>query len=90
MSGESEATVGISNMAAMPEPAKLVTSTLPVDSEPAGETPFQSPIEYNAPDDYHTQATDHVLTLWFNRNSLELTELLSESDSEAIDELGLL
>jgi hypothetical protein len=90
MSGESEATVGISNMAAMPEPAKLVTSTLPVDSEPAGETPFQSPIEYNAPDDYHTQATDHVLTLWFNRNSLELTELLSEIDSEAIDELGLL
>ena len=90
MSGESEAMVGISNMAALPEPAKLVTSTLPVDSEPAGETPFQSPIEYNAPDDYHTQATDHVLTLWFNRNSLELTELLRESDSEAIDELGLL
>ena len=90
MSGESEAMVGISNMAALPEPAKLVTSTLPVDSEPAGETPFQSPIEYNALDDYHTQATDHVLTLWFNRNSLELTELLSESDSEAIDELGLL
>jgi len=90
MSGESEAMVGISNMAALPEPAKLVTSTLPVDSEPAGETPFQSPIEYNALDDYHTQATDHVLTLWFNRNSLELTELLSERDSEAIDELGLL
>jgi hypothetical protein len=90
MSGESEATVGISNMAALPEPAKLVTSTLPIDGGAAGESLSQSPIEYNALDDYYTQTPDQVLTLWFNRNSLERRELLSESSSETIDELGLL
>ncbi|HIA63439.1 MAG TPA: hypothetical protein EYN93_11195 [Planctomycetaceae bacterium] len=74
----------------MTKPLNSLTATLPVDGTTATETPSLSPIEYNALDDYYTQATDQVLTLWFNRNSLELTELLSESSSETIDELGLL
>jgi len=89
MSGESEASVGIFSMAALPESAKSVTGTLSVDGGAAAEMPSHSPIEYNALDDYYTQTTDQVLTLWFNRNSLELTELLSESGFETIDKLGL-
>jgi hypothetical protein len=90
MSGESEAAVGIPNMFTSAEPVNSITVTMPVDRGVAGETSSLSPIEYNALDDYYTQATDHVLTLWFNRNSLEATELLSENSSEAIEELGLL
>jgi hypothetical protein len=90
MSGESEATVGISTVGTLTQPVNSFAATLPVDRAAAEATPAPSPIEYNALDDYYTQATDQVLTLWFNRNSLELTELLSESSSETIDELGLL
>jgi hypothetical protein len=89
MSGESEAVVGIPNMFTSAEPVNSVTAAMPVDRHAAPEPPSASPIEYNALDDYYTQATDHVLTLWFNRSSLEATELLSKISSEAIEELGL-
>jgi hypothetical protein len=85
MSGESEAAVGIPNMFTSAEPVNSITVTMPVDRGAAGETSSLSPIEYNALDDYYTQATDLVLTLWFNRNSLEATELLSENSSVAIE-----
>jgi hypothetical protein len=88
MSGESEATVGMSNRVTLMEPVNSVTVTPPVDSGTVEETLLPSPIEYNALDDYYTQATDQVLTLWFNRNSLELTELLTEGNSEAIVEFS--
>jgi hypothetical protein len=90
MSGESEAMVGISNVVTLTDPVNSVTAAMPVDKHATQETPSQSPIEHNALDDYYTQATDQVLTLWFNRNSLELTELLREDSSVGIEELGLL
>jgi hypothetical protein len=90
MSGESEAAVGMPNMFTSAEPVNSVTAPMPVDRHAAQEPPSPSPIEYNALDDYYTQATDQVLTLWFNRNSLELTELLREDSSVGIEELGLL
>lgn len=89
MSGESEAAVGIANMFTSAEPVNSVTAAMPVDRHAAQEPPSPSPIEYNALDDYYTQATDHVLTLWFNRSSLEAIELLSKISPEAIEELGL-
>tara|TARA_B110000438_G_scaffold210896_1_gene202958 strand:- start:596 stop:868 length:273 start_codon:yes stop_codon:yes gene_type:complete len=90
MSGESEAMVGISNVVTLTDPVNSVTAAMSVDKHATQETPSQSPIEHNALDDYYTQATDQVLTLWFNRNSWELTELLREDSSEGIEELGLL
>jgi hypothetical protein len=57
---------------------------MPVDSGVIQETPSQSRIEDNSLDDYYTQATDQVLTLWFNRNSLELTELVNEGIEELV------
>jgi hypothetical protein len=67
-------------------PVNLLTATPSVADDAAPQTTGQSPIEYNALDDYYTQATDQVLTLWFNRNSLERAELLNESNSEAVDD----
>ena len=86
MSSESEASVGIPNMFTLAAPVNLITAAMTVDSGVVQETPSQSRIEYNSLDDYYTQATDQVLTLWFNRNSLELPGLLNEG----IEELGLL
>jgi hypothetical protein len=86
MSSESEASVGIPNMFTLAAPVNSVTAAMPVDSGVIQETPSQSRIEDNSLDDYYTQATDQVLTLWFNRNSLEVTELLNEG----IEEFGLL
>lgn len=90
MSGESEATVEISSMAPVTEPVNLLRETVPDDNGAAREPLSESPIEYNAFDDYYTQATDQVLTLWFNRHAQELTELLNEYSSETIDDLGLI
>jgi hypothetical protein len=86
MSSESEASVGIPNMFTLAAPVNLITAAMTVDSGVVQEPPSQSRIEYNSLDDYYTQATDQVLTLWFNRNSLELPGLLNEG----IEELGLL
>ena len=90
MSGESEATVILSKMAFLTEPGDSIGVAMLVDDVTVREPPPQSPIEDNALDDYYTLATDQVLRLWFNRNSLELTELLSEGSSEGIEELELL
>mgnify|MGYP005636248763 FL=1 len=89
MFGESEEAVGMYNAFTLAEPVNLLTTVIPVASGATRETPFQSPIEHNALDDYYTQATDHVLTLWFNRHSLESTEQLSEGNSATAEELGL-
>jgi hypothetical protein len=90
MSGESEATVGIFNRVALMEPTNILMAAVPVDNVVVRDTLSESPIEYNALDDYYTRTADQVLTLWFNRYSLERTELLSESSSDTIDELELL
>jgi hypothetical protein len=84
MSSESEASVGMPNMFTLAAPVNLVTAAMPVDSGVIQETPSQSLIEDNSLDDYYTQATDQVLTLWFNRNSLELTELVNEGIEELV------
>jgi hypothetical protein len=84
MSSESEASVGIPNMFTLAAPVNSVTAAMPVDSGVIQETPSQSRIEDNSLDDYYTQATDQVLTLWFNRNSLELTELVNEGIEELV------
>jgi len=86
MSGESEAAIGRSMVNISTAPVNLLTATPSVADDAAPQTTGQSPIEYNALDDYYTQATDQVLTLWFNRNSLERAELLNESNSEAVDD----
>ena len=90
MSGESEAAVGLLNIFTSTEPADSLGAAMLMDSVTVRVSPPPSPIEYNALDDYYTLATDEVLTLWFNRNSLELTEMSNEGSSEGIEELGLL
>jgi hypothetical protein len=86
MSGESEAVVGISNTFILSEPADSFGGAMLVDSVTIREPPPQSLFEYNALDDYHTLATDQVLSLWFNGSSLELTELTNQARSEEIDD----
>jgi hypothetical protein len=86
MSGESEAAIGRSMVNILTAPVNLLTASTSVDDEAVPQTVGQSPIEYDSMDDYYTQAADQVLTLWFNRNSLVRTELLDESNSDAVDD----
>jgi hypothetical protein len=86
MSGESEAAIGRSMVNISTAPVNLLTASTSVADEAVPQTVGQSPIEYDSMDDYYTQAADQVLTLWFNRNSLERTELLDESNSDAVDD----
>ena len=84
MSGESEAAIGRSMVNISTAPVNLLTASTSVADEAVPQTVGQSPIEYDSMDDYYTQAADEVLTLWFNRSSLERAELLDESNSAAI------
>ena len=87
MSGESEAAIGISRMDTLTAPVKSLSVTPFDDNGSTPQTADGGPIEHNPNDDYYTQAADEVLTLWFNRISLERAELLNESTSAAIDDV---
>lgn len=84
MSAESEAAIRRSMVNISTAAENLLTASASVADEAVPQTVGQSPIEYDSMDDYYTQAADEVLTLWFNRSSLERAELLNESNYVAI------